>query len=254
MLKVGTNGKPTLTISISLTQLLAVVAMAGILTSITLWDKNQALGQELLAAQSANKQVGAAAVAADTTTGIKGAFAPITDKDHVIGDSKAQITLVEYSDTECPFCKRFHPELQQIMADYPGKIKWAYRQFPLTIHQNAEKEAEATECVAHLGGNDAFWNFTNKIYDQTTSGGQGFSLDNLAPLAAQVGVSQDAFTACFKAGTYVSDVTEDLKSGATVGITGTPGTILVKKDGSTQLINGALPIASVKEIIDKALE
>src|SRR3989338_7324058 len=98
---------------------------------------------------------------------------PVSAQDHIRGDSQAPVKIVEYSDIECPFCKRFHPTMQQVMAQYQGKVAWVYRHFPLSFHQNAEKEAEATECANELGGDNKFWEYTDKLLDQTTSGGTG---------------------------------------------------------------------------------
>jgi protein-disulfide isomerase len=90
---------------------------------------------------------------------------PISEKDHVRGDRDAQIVLIEYSDFQCPFCSRFHPTAQQVVEEFNGQVMWVYRHFPLdSIHPVARKAAEASECVAELGGNDAFWNFVDTIF------------------------------------------------------------------------------------------
>ena len=84
---------------------------------------------------------------------------PVTSEDHIRGDINAPVKIVEYSDTECPFCKRFHTTMQEVYNEYgkTGKVAWVYRHFPLDqLHSKARKEAEATECAAELGGNDKF--------------------------------------------------------------------------------------------------
>ncbi len=80
------------------------------------------------------------------------------DRDHIRGNPDAPVTLVEYSDFECPFCKRFHPTVKRIVDEYGGRVRWVYRHFPLDeIHPvKARREAAAAECAAELGGNDAF--------------------------------------------------------------------------------------------------
>ncbi len=179
---------------------------------------------------------------------------PVTDKDHIRGNKNTQVVLVEYSDFECPFCKRFHPTMQQVIKDYGDKVAWVYRHFPLSFHQNAQKEAEATECANELGGNDAFWNYVDKIFERTTSNGTGFALDQLSPLAAEIGLNQSAFQQCLDSGKYAKYVQNDEAGGVKAGINGTPGTIIIPKNGKKQLIPGALPYEQVKPIIDSAFK
>lgn len=88
----------------------------------------------------------------------------VTDGDHVRGNKDAKVTLIEYSDYECPFCIRFHPTTLQLMEQYEGDLNWVYRHFPLeAIHPSARALAEASECVAQVAGNDAFWAFTDAV-------------------------------------------------------------------------------------------
>jgi len=183
-----------------------------------------------------------------------GKIKPVTDKDHIRGNNNAKLTLVEYSDLECPFCKRFHPTMQDLMKTYGDKIRWVYRHFPLSFHANAQKEAEATECVGELGGNDAFWNYVDKMFEKTTSNGTGFALDQLGPLAAEVGVNQSAFQSCLDNGKYTKHVKDDIADGTTGGVSGTPSTFLIDTNGKSQIIVGAQPIESFKTAIDAALK
>ncbi len=100
---------------------------------------------------------------------------PVTDKDHIAGNAQADIIIVEYSDTECPFCKKFHETMIQVMDEYgkSGKVAWVYRHFPLdALHKKARKEAEATECAAELGGNDKFWEYLNLMMKITPANDQ----------------------------------------------------------------------------------
>jgi protein-disulfide isomerase len=180
----------------------------------------------------------------------------ITSDDHIRGDlSKAKVVMVEYSDFECPYCKRFDPTIQEVFKDYGTDIAWVYRHFPLTsIHANAEKEAEASECVAELGGNDAFWKFADTIYSKTTSGGTGIALTSLGSIAKGVGVDQKKFQTCLDSGKYASKVSTMEQGGETAGITGTPGTFVINRNGDSQLIVGAETIDHVKAVIDALLK
>lgn len=183
-----------------------------------------------------------------------GKIKPVTDKDHIRGNVNAKLTLVEYSDLECPFCKRFHPTMQDLMKTYGDKIRWVYRHYPLSFHQNAEKEAEATECVAEIGGEDKFWTYVDKIFEKTTSNGTGFALDQLGPLAQEVGVNQSSFQSCLDGGKYSKLVKDQIVDGTTGGVSGTPSTFLVDANGKSQIIVGAQPIESFKTAIDGALK
>lgn len=87
--------------------------------------------------------------------------------DHVRGNVQAEIALIEYADYQCPFCTRVHPTLQAVMQQYGDKIMWVHRQFPLppSMHPDAQIFAEGSECIAEAGGNEAFWKFTDKMYE-----------------------------------------------------------------------------------------
>lgn len=172
----------------------------------------------------------------------------LKDTDHIRGDKNAPVVLVEYSDLECPFCKQFHPEMKQLLQEYAGKVAWVYRDFPLSFHQNAQKEAEASECVNKLGGNDAFWSFIDKIYERTTSNGTGFALTALGPLAKEVGVSQTKFQSCLDSGEFTAKVQADEQEGTAFGVQGTPTTFV---NGTA--VEGAVPYDQLKAAVDQAL-
>lgn len=178
---------------------------------------------------------------------------PVTDADHVLGNKNANITMIEYSDLECPFCKRSHPTLQELLKTYQGKVRWVYRHFPLSFHQNAQKEAEASECVADLGGNDKFWQFINTLFERTTSNGTGFALDKLGSLASEVGVNQTEFQTCLDSGKYEKIVKDQLAEGTAAGVNGTPTTFIVDAKGNSQSVVGAQDISAFKTAIDQAL-
>ena len=178
---------------------------------------------------------------------------PVSKQDHIRGDAEAPVKIIEYSDIECPFCKRFHPTMKQVVSEYQGKVAWVYRHFPLSFHQNAEKEAEATECANELGGNDAFWKYVDTLFERTTSNGTGFALDQLAPLAKEIGLDETKFKSCLDSGKYASRVQQDERDGASAGVTGTPGNIVIGKDGKAQLVEGAVPFEQLKAVVDSFL-
>ncbi len=181
-------------------------------------------------------------------------FEPVGQQDHFLGSRDAEVVIIEYSDTECPFCKVFHNTMKQVMRDYEGKVAWVYRQFPIPqLHARAAKEAEATECVAELGGNQAFWTYLDKIFETTNSND---SLDpaQLPILAGEVGIDVVAFNNCLSSGKYTKFIEDQIVAANKVGARGTPYSIIVHTSGEKNAINGAEPIASVKAKIDALLE
>jgi protein-disulfide isomerase len=207
-------------------------------------QKQQAKQGEVAAAQQEQKNV-------DVGKNVK----KVSADDHIRGDKNAKITLIEYSDYECPFCKRFHPTAQQIVDAYTGKVNWVYRYFPLDFHDPlATKEALAAECVSEFGGNDKFWAYTDLLYATTTSNGNGLQEGQLYDLAAQIGVDKDSVKSCVDSGKYLAKIKGDIAEGGKTGVTGTPGNILLNNQtGEAKLVEGAQPFNTLKGVIDKML-
>jgi protein-disulfide isomerase len=91
-------------------------------------------------------------------------YRPVDQTDHITGSQNAKLTIIEFSDLECPYCKQVHPTIKQVMEKYSADVRWVYRHLPLSIHPNALSAAVASECAAELGGNDAFWQFIDAIF------------------------------------------------------------------------------------------
>lgn len=175
--------------------------------------------------------------------------------DHIRGNPNAKVTVIEYSDFECPFCKRHAPTMDQILAKYKDDVNYVFRHFPLSFHANAQKEAEGSECVAELGGNDAFWKFHDYVFEKTTSNGYGFALDQLPVAAKAAGVDEAKFKTCLDSGKYASKVQEQTDQGAAEGVSGTPGNFVINnKTKETKLISGAVPLSSFEATIDPMLK
>lgn len=226
------------------------LVIASLLFSGYLFTKVQSLEKKANSADSVAQVKGEQAKAPSQDLN---AIPKVNDKDHIAGSRNAKAVLVEYSDFECPFCKRFHTTMQEVIKDYGDKVAWVYRQYPLGFHANAQKESEASECAADQGGNEAFWKYTNAIYERTTSNGTGFALDALVPLASEIGLNGDTFKQCLDSGKFAQKVKDDMAGGAKAGIQGTPGTIIIGANGKREFIGGALPIDQVKPLIDSVL-
>ncbi|NIR30845.1 MAG: thioredoxin domain-containing protein [Gammaproteobacteria bacterium] len=178
------------------------------------------------------------------------------ERDHIYGDSDATVSLIEYSDFECPYCKRFHPIAKTLVDGSGGKVNWVYRHFPLSIHDpGAMREALASECAAAQGGNDAFWKYADAIFERTTSNGNGFSASRLVPLAEEIGLDAQEFQDCLENERYKARVEEDVRDGTAIGITGTPGNILLDNEtGEVRVIPGAVPLARLEADLKSLLE
>lgn len=177
----------------------------------------------------------------------------VSAADHVLGGAAAEVIVIEYSDLECPFCKRFHSTMHQVVESYNGKVAWVYRHFPLDqLHSKARKEAEATECAAELGGNEKFWAYTDRLIEVTPSN-NGLDLAELPKIAAYVGLDKTKFTECLDSGKYAQAIQASVQDAMAAGAQGTPYSVVITKSGKKSVIPGALPIDQVKGIIDSAL-
>jgi protein-disulfide isomerase len=202
-----------------------------------------------------NKQQ--AANNAPTDENIELAIAPVDSSDHIRGNPDAEIVIVEYSDYECPFCKGFHGTMNRIMEEYgtTGKVAWIYRHFPLTqIHPDAMPAALASECVAKLGGNDKFWEYSDNIIAGSPD---SLSDENLLAEATKIGINEGEYKACLASDYPKDEVAKDVKDGNEIAKVdkqfGTPYNILISKGGVQVPIKGNQPYATVKGIIDTVL-
>ncbi len=188
----------------------------------------------------------------------------VVESDHVRGAKNPVLTIIEYSDFECPYCKDFHETMQQVLKKYGNKVAWVYRHFPLdcednqstqcrVLHKNARIEAIASECVARLGGNDAFWKYADAIFFETTSN-DGLDLKRLPVLASAVGVSSEAFNQCLDTKATASEVTADTKPAIAAKITGTPTSYIVDSEGVTYTISGGYPFEAVDAVLKGLLK
>ncbi len=163
---------------------------------------------------------------------------------HVLGGADAPVTIIEFSDFQCPFCARFVEQaMPQIKEDYidTGKVKMVFRNFPLRFHENAESAALAAECANEQG---RFWEYHDKIFQNQAYLG----MDNYRAWAVELGLNAGQFNSCLDSGKYAENVQKDAEDGAKAGVTGTP-TFFV----NGQKIVGAQPYSAFKIAIDNAL-
>ncbi|MDP1625300.1 MAG: thioredoxin domain-containing protein [bacterium] len=181
---------------------------------------------------------------------------PVTKDDHIRGILNAPVKIVEYSDTECPFCKRFHLTMKQVMDEYGanGKVAWVYRHFPLDqLHSKARKESVALECAAEQGGNDKFWAYADRLYEITPAN-DGLDLAELPKIAKFVGLDTTKFNECLSSGKYDKHIEDDVQNAVATGGRGTPWSIVVGAQGKVYPLSGAQPYAAIKQLIEQALQ
>ncbi len=170
----------------------------------------------------------------------------VNDDDHVRGNKNAEITIIEYSDFECPFCGSFHPTMQQVMKEYDGKVRWIFRHFPLSFHPSALPAANAAECAAEQG---KFWEFADAMFANQAS----LSDSYYKQLATEQKLNVSKWEDCYKTSKYDGKIQLQSQEGAAAGVSGTPGSFIVDKKGNAIPIKGALPYSSVSAAIDQLL-
>ncbi|MCA9361164.1 thioredoxin domain-containing protein [Candidatus Kaiserbacteria bacterium] len=191
---------------------------------------------------------------AETGTETTGPVRPVDENDHIRGNPNAPIVIVEYSDYDCPFCKNYHETMTRIMESYgvKGQVAWVYRQFPIEqLHPSAPRLAQASECVADLAGNDAFWKFSDLVFGEREVNEQT-NMARLSEFAVTAGASKNAFEECLNSGQMKSVVEQDMIDGRNAGAKGTPYSVVIVGD-QQGVINGAQPYSNVSQIIETLL-
>jgi protein-disulfide isomerase len=170
-----------------------------------------------------------------------------SDNRYVKGGEEPKVTIVEFSDYECPFCARVHPTIDRIVEESNGEVAWEYRHFPLPIHRNAMSSAIAAECVGELRGNDAFWNFSDFLFTNQRS----LSENTYISGAESMGISATELQSCMTREDIKERIEEDMKIASTLGGGGTPFNVVVYQDGSIRAVPGALPYEQFKALVQK---
>ncbi len=163
------------------------------------------------------------------------------------GNENAPVIVVEYSDYECPFCGRFYSEtLSLIESRYinTGKVRFVYKDFPLSFHPNAQKAAEATRCVKEQKGDEGYWAMHDKIFENQ----QSLSIASLRLWANEIGLNMQQFDSCLQSGKMATVVQKDFSEGQQDGVQGTPAFFINGK-----IISGAQPFPAFQQAIESEL-
>ena len=156
------------------------------------------------------------------------------------GPKTASVTIIEFSDYQCPFCKKAEDVVEQVMKTYDGKIRLVYRDYPLPFHPNARPASEAAACANAQG---KFWEYHSKLFH-----GDGLEPEKLKTYADQVGLDRKKFDDCLEKKAFKADIDKDVKDGEKAGVTGTPAFFI-----NGRMLSGAQPFEKFKEVIDDEL-
>ena len=179
--------------------------------------------------------------------------------DFILGNVNAPVSIIEYSDYECPYCKQFSATPMKVVADMPNQVNLVWRDFPLSFHEPmASKEAIAAICAGEQGGNGAFWKYSDAIMKNTRSNGQGMPAkegeDAMINLAASQSLDIEKFKSCLASTKAKERVATGFQDGVGAGINGTPGIIIVNNsNGKTSFMAGVVSESALKGEIQKLL-
>jgi protein-disulfide isomerase len=167
----------------------------------------------------------------------------LADNDPVLGDPNAPVTIIEFSDFQCPFCSRWFESVKPQLQPYidRGEVRLIYRDFPLSFHQNAESAAIASECANEQG---KFWEYHDVLFENQ----QALDSLSLKQYAADLGLNESQFNSCYDTSKYQGEVQTDFNDGAAVGVSGTPTFFI----NGTKVV-GAQPWSAFQPIIDAEL-
>lgn len=174
------------------------------------------------------------------------------DDDAFLGKKDAPVTIVEFSDFQCPFCRNFAKDtLPQLKKEYidTGKARLVYRDFPLSFHPGAIPAAQGAECAKEQG---KFWEMHDTLFAEQGKQGTGtiqFTVDDIKKWAVQSGVNATKFNQCLDSGKYKQEVEKDMADGTAAGVSGTPSTFI-----NGRIVVGAQPFSALKVIIDEELK
>lgn len=230
----------------------ATTGLAGLIVGFVI-----ATGSNGLGLPAAGGTTNPPAAAADDTVPVPAATndTPATvDDDPMLGSESAKITLIEFTDYQCPFCARhFTQTYSQIKKDYidTGKVKYVSRDFPLSFHPNAQKASEASECADDQG---KFWEMHDKLFiAQGEWSGLSDAPATFKQYAKDLGLNSSTFDSCLDSDKYKEEVAKDMADGSAAGISGTPGFWIIGPDGKGQKISGAYPYDTFKKAFDALL-
>lgn len=164
---------------------------------------------------------------------------------HRYGDATAKVSLVEFSDFECPYCEQLHETLKRIVDESNGTIKWEFRHMPLPIHKDAKIAAYYSECVSIISNNAGFFKYADTLMQNQRS----IDATYLEKVAIEQGIDAPLLRTCISDAKTLEIIAEDIKVGQALGGTGTPFTVIIYADGTQKSVSGAVPYEQWKKYL-----
>lgn len=164
---------------------------------------------------------------------------------NIYGSPRADTVIVEFSDFQCPFCAQLHGTLKQLVDESEGSVAWEYRHLPLQNHRLAAPTAAVAECVKDAQGNEAFWQFTDLMFERQSEISQDFVQES----AANLGVSIEQQTVCLEDDDLVLRLERDVATAMALGGAGTPFSVIIYPDQTYKAVSGALPYEQWQELL-----
>ncbi len=170
----------------------------------------------------------------------------VADDAITIGNKDAKLTVVEYSDFQCPYCKAFHPAVKQMLSEYKDQIRFVYKNLPLSFHPQSQNAAEAGECANEQG---KFAQYADLLFANQADWGKTTGTQNFKNYARQIGLKADQFNSCIDSKKYADKIAADAAEAASFGVNGTPGMFI-----GDAFVGGAESYDALKKTIDEKLQ
>lgn len=180
---------------------------------------------------------------------------PLSLDEHILGSPDARVLVIEYADLDSPYAKQLQEVMTELMGEYgeDGRLAWVLRHFPVShIYPDSPTHAHAAECVAALGGEEAFWGFIEAMHAEAP-GAVRFPPAGYAPLLPRFGITQEAFADCMADARYEGKVGADALNALEIGASGSPHTVILPRGVEPFTVSGSLPYEAMKAVIDEAL-
>ncbi|MFH1781986.1 MAG: thioredoxin domain-containing protein [Patescibacteria group bacterium] len=166
----------------------------------------------------------------------------ITEDEAVYGNEDAKITIVEFSDFQCPFCQKHHPTVKNFV-DGNDDVKWVFKHFPLNSHPQAKPASIAAECANEQG---KFFEYVDALFENQSS----LAANYYTELASELGLNTSKFETCLEDEDVAAKVNNDYQMGIAAGVTGTPATIIFNEDGDIEMVSGAVEESYIEDVVN----